>query len=468
MCRIMFKSTKLFIIMTISYFCCASIVMAADPNPPQSLTKIHESLYNPSHNEPVTHAASDALAGPAFLAPVQYLVFDVMPADGNSFSKGYGINNLSQVVGRTYNVNDTTQEVEDQRALFWDFRTGSTSLSTLDGISGGWGINDTGMAIGFSTNSDGYQRAVRWNLDDQTVMDLGTLTNPTTMQSGDESYGYRGINNAHTVVGHAEIPNDDGDFTPFHGFIYDDTNGIRDLGTLNPDTTYMGGYSIAYDINDADVVVGMTNSTDWTFRPFVWTEQANMEELAIDTLRASGEWYAAVINESGLIGGHTIDGDSYYPYYWPSKDDAPIALTMPAAYPNGEIYGLNETGQMVGVMFNDTGDDRAFIFDSTNGVVDLNDRISAASGWELQAAIDINDLGQITGFGLTAGDRRAFLLTPNADADLDADIDGSDLSLLIQEIGTTGCSGSCAADFNDDDAVNHMDVALLAMVFGRT
>jgi len=141
---------------------------------------------------------------------------------------------------------------------------------------------------------------------------------------------------------------------------------------------------------------------------------------------------------------------------------------MPAAYPSAENYGLNENGQMVGGMFNSADENRAFIFDTDNGVVDLNDRIGAGTGWQLLTAIDINDMGQITGIGELNGEKRAFLLTPNADADADGDIDGSDIAALAQEIGTTSCSGGCSSDFNDDDAVTTVDAFLQAMVLGHT
>ncbi|MCP3893300.1 MAG: DUF3466 family protein, partial [Bacteroides sp.] len=205
-------------VMTILFFCCTSLVMAADLNPPQSTTIVLGSQDNRPDEEYAT--SPESTISPSYLSPAQYIVIDVMPASGHSFSRGYGINNLSQVVGRTYNYNEITEEVEDQRALFWDLRTGSIALNTLDGLSGAWGVNDTGMACGFATNSEGYERAVRWNIADGTLIDLGTLTNPNTLQGGNESYAYRGINNAHTVVGHAEIPNDTGDFIAFHGFIY--------------------------------------------------------------------------------------------------------------------------------------------------------------------------------------------------------------------------------------------------------
>ncbi len=45
-------------------------------------------------------------------------------------------------------------------------------------------------------------------------------------------------------------------------------------------------------------------------------------------------------------------------------------------------------------------------------MVDLNTLIGPASGWILNSANAINDLGQITGTGTFDGVNRAFLLTP--------------------------------------------------------
>ena len=446
--------------------------LAKAPAPPQAINGGR--LYQPRAVE-----KSDAdgyapiyLSGTTSPLPSLYLIIDVTPVDGNSYSRGYGINNAAKIVGRTYNT-DESDTVQDQRALSWDMDLGSQALDTLAGASGAWGINDAGMACGYATNADGDKRAARWNLEDGSLIDLGTLTNPNSGQSGTESYSYSGINDSQTVVGHADIPNDDGSFTSFHAFIYDDTNGIRDLGTLYGDTdpAYMGGYSIAYDINNSDTVVGIAHDANWAFLPFVWSEANGMTALIIDTSRGSGEWYGAVINDDGLIGGHVIDGgndtvDFCYPYYWPTENGDPIALDMPETYPYGEIYGINANGQMVGGMFNDEDQDHAFVFDRTNGVIDLNACIDASEDWELQTAVDINDSGQITGIGLIGGDKHAFLLTPATDTNTDADIDGGDLSQLAQDIEST-CNENCAADFNDDTVVDSTDLYLLSLVFGH-
>ncbi len=45
-------------------------------------------------------------------------------------------------------------------------------------------------------------------------------------------------------------------------------------------------------------------------------------------------------------------------------------------------------------------------------MLDLNNLLSPGSGWSLQAATGINDLGQIVGYGMINGNQQAFLLTP--------------------------------------------------------
>jgi hypothetical protein len=52
------------------------------------------------------------------------------------------------------------------------------------------------------------------------------------------------------------------------------------------------------------------------------------------------------------------------------------------------------------------------LYTKARGMVDLNDLIDPALGWELLQALGINDLGQIVGHGRINGQTHAFLLTP--------------------------------------------------------
>jgi hypothetical protein len=52
-----------------------------------------------------------------------------------------------------------------------------------------------------------------------------------------------------------------------------------------------------------------------------------------------------------------------------------------------------------------------FLFE--RGVMtDLNSLIDPALGWDLQWVFDINDTGQVAGYGVLDGKFRAFVMTP--------------------------------------------------------
>ena len=63
--------------------------------------------------------------------------------------------------------------------------------------------------------------------------------------------------------------------------------------------------------------------------------------------------------------------------------------------PVGYARGINNRGEVVGVVA-----DGPFIWDSVAGMRNLNDLLdSSGDGWVLTHAYDINDRGQIVGFG---------------------------------------------------------------------
>jgi hypothetical protein len=45
-------------------------------------------------------------------------------------------------------------------------------------------------------------------------------------------------------------------------------------------------------------------------------------------------------------------------------------------------------------------------------MIDLNSLIDPDLGWDLQWAFDINDRGQVAGYGVLDGKFRAFVMTP--------------------------------------------------------
>jgi probable HAF family extracellular repeat protein len=78
----------------------------------------------------------------------------------------------------------------------------------------------------------------------------------------------------------------------------------------------------------------------------------------------------------------------------------------------GRGYVARSAGQVVGKSGSAGGVTHAFVYDG--GMVNLNSRLPAGSGWELVEATAINDAGQIVGYGRHENHIRAFLLTSGA------------------------------------------------------
>jgi probable HAF family extracellular repeat protein len=74
-------------------------------------------------------------------------------------------------------------------------------------------------------------------------------------------------------------------------------------------------------------------------------------------------------------------------------------------------FGINGAGQVVG-WSGTVNNDHAFLYQDGN-MIDLNSLIPPDSGWVFAIAQDINDKGQLVGWGYkTNVGKRAFLLTP--------------------------------------------------------
>lgn len=268
------------------------------------------------------------------------------------------INNDLMLVGTAYvpeGCDDdyyaaSVQRIFDEDASTWQWIT--TILPTQDPWDLSWGaaINNNGVIVGRAEDActeEGEESEGRMAARWQSgaMLVLGTL-------DGDESYAYA-INDLGQIVG--ESSTGSGFNPPEHAFLW--TNGsMIDLGTL-PGTTE----SKAVDLNDLGQVIGSSDG-----RPFLWLPapdyglEAGMHDLA-----------------------------SFSP------DPNP-----------GYVYGINSQGQIVGDV--NFGDGRtAYLWDKGTAY-QLNDLINPDAGWDLQRATDVNEKGQIVGFGNYGG----FLLTP--------------------------------------------------------
>jgi probable HAF family extracellular repeat protein len=243
-------------------------------------------------------------------------------------------------------------------------------------ISGSLGL--TGMAIndsGFVTGEDFQQTGLlSFVYDGVTAQHLGTLGGLNTWA--------RDINNQGFIVGYSSLPGNE----IVHAFLYDG-NTMIDLGDLSGKGR--GGY--AYGINNLNQIVG--DASDVTSTAYLY-DNGNLTYL--------GPGAAYGINDSTwVVGRINID-----PFIWKSNTGVVTLERLPGST-LADANAINNAGIIVGKSY---GPATAVMW-TDSGVVNLNTVVDAP-GWDLWQANDINDLGQIVGFGRINGENRAFLLNP--------------------------------------------------------
>jgi probable HAF family extracellular repeat protein len=303
---------------------------------------------------------------------------------GGSFSDAYGVNDAGQVVGYS------TLAVSGVRGFLWS--GGSlTDLGTLPGSTNSYGtdLNEAGQVVGYSTFQDSnHSRAFLWY--GGSLTDLGTLGGDYTRADG--------INEAGQVVGEASLTTG-----ASHAFRYSGGT-MTDLGTLG------GGWSEAFDINDTGQIVGDSyitgNSAYHAFR----YSGSSMTDLGV----LNGHYSIAYgINASGdAVGYRSFTGDvSYRACRWSGGVMSDLPSLFAGASSNAEA--INSAGDVVGYSFlsGTGGAYHAFVYSGWT-IADLNSYLPTGSGWTLYEARDINDYGDICGWGYSpSGQRHGFLMT---------------------------------------------------------
>lgn len=257
------------------------------------------------------------------------------------------------------------------------------------------------------------------------VLSRYTITDLGTL-GGDTSQAF-GINNKGHVVGLAKL-----DAQIYHAFYWDGET-MTDLGTLG------GPQSSAVGINDADLIIGWCHIASGDVHACLW-QAGVIQDLGTFGGRSSG---AFGINGSGQVVGSASIIDITDP-------QNPVEKPRAFLWQNGVMqnlgtlggnqsgaYDINDIGQVVGYAMpaGDPGviDDHAFLWQG--GVMqDLGTLGGPESG-----AYAINNIGQVVGVAETAGYEAHGFLWQNG---------------LMQDLGTLGGGSlSYAYDINDSGQV---------------
>jgi probable HAF family extracellular repeat protein len=309
-------------------------------------------------------------SGQAAAATTYYIVQDLGALPGDSSSVAWGINQQGDVVGWSNGPNGT-------RAFVFTDAGGMVALPGLPDKPRTLArrINDSGDIVG-TANAGGTDlgHAVRWR--GGIIKDLGTLA------AGAYSEGW-GINNFGDVVG--ESYTDGGSFVGVHAFLYTDANGMVDL-TPTSDT------GRARDINDARQVTGYKTALGG-YHAFRWTSGI-FQDLGV--LPGFADSFGYAIEASGRVAGSSSNAYGNSEHLFRFTDGVGMQ-DLGGVGEHNTAWSINGAGNVVGALGQSAS--RAFLYTDEAGLKDLNTLIDPSLGWVLLGAFDINDAGQIVGYG---------------------------------------------------------------------
>ena len=333
-----------------------------------------------------------------------YAIRDLGVLKGDDETNGFWINNLGEVAGcsdtQTVYAYPCTGLVAGQHAFLWSPSQGMKDLGTLSGatVSGAIGLNDAGTAVGYS-NIKGQPVtefvAVQWP-------STGGIRNLGTLSGGASSAAFQ-INSAGEISGDSFVAGGVVNATRWSD------NQIKNLGKLKG-AIFTAGLAI----NDNGYIVGesvFAYGPPFTSHGFLWNGSL-MKDLG--TLAGGITSIANAINSSAVVVGQS-DGHNTGGYWHAVLWDASgkikdLGLLKGGTY--SVAFGVNDSEVVVGYGNIANNAAHATIWTAAKGMRDLNALIPANSGWTLINANAINNVGQITGYGMKDGHNHAFLLTP--------------------------------------------------------
>lgn len=268
----------------------------------------------------------------------------------------------------------------------------SVDLGTLGGTNSYVGdVNVAGQVVGYSsTANDTHVHAFLYSSGH--LHDLGTLPGDT------DSYAF-GINNLGEIVGWSQSAGGQR-----HAFVY--ANGVmRSIGNLGVD-------SLAISINDSHQVTGSSVTATGDTHAFLYSggSMSDLGDLGYSTS------YGVSINALGQVAGYgntaNFRSDAFFNANGTMQD-----LGRPIGFDYARVWGLNDSGQIVGACSNGGEQGIAFLF--SNGSF----RMLGTLGGVWSHGYGINNAGDIVGAsttGTNGGYMHGFIYRNGAMTDLNS------------------------------------------------
>jgi probable HAF family extracellular repeat protein len=254
-----------------------------------------------------------------------------------------------------------------------------TELGTLGGTqSEAHAINDLGHVVGLSETANGEFHGFLWT-PGTGMQDLGYMGK--YWQFGVVlASGPLGINEQGSMAGEIRI---DG----LLGFRRTTTEGVAELPRFGAQ------WSVAYAINESGEIGGQLQGLPGKTYPVsvIWTSSGY--EIVDDQGYAYG---VHDLNEAGQAVGWTeIAGGVIRPFFYTRGGSGWTRVEIPAGDPGslGQAYGLNSSGEAVGIFRRPDGGISGFVWSATAGFAALP---SLVPGGRVDA-YDINDAGVVAG-----------------------------------------------------------------------
>lgn len=297
-----------------------------------------------------------------------------------------------------------------------------TNLNSSSMMGVGYSVNTGGTAAGQYLNGSNVQASIRGG--------SGTTANVHPVGSGLNHSQAIAINASGQVAGSLA--------GHVHVFGVNDRAFLRTGTTTTILPTINNGGTRAFALNDAGVVVGVSNgqafkwkSGDASLTPLGFNGPAFGINSAGDIVGANNQRYRAStgtsssfglpagaasgtardINDSGAIVGSAFYMSDFSMRAYVFKDND-FTLLPSLGGRMSEALAVNNGGVVVGYSYISPTGFEPHAFAYHNGqVVDLNSLLPANSGWMLKEAYGINDNNEVVGYGTFNGVTSGFLLT---------------------------------------------------------